>query len=116
MSHGGFRYQPFTFLANLFGMFDSQVSEHGRGAALTLFGLIFTAEQTPDRTRAYGAKEAPDHAPFTDISPDFRLINTQHSRAAVGQNHVQSIPRAIAVKKQIVRVILTVRYYRNNEF
>lgn len=83
MTVGGSRYQPFTFLGNLFGMFDTQVSEHGRGAALSLSGLISAAEQTLDRTRVHGFKEAPDDASFTDISPRFRYVNTQHSQAGV---------------------------------
>lgn len=99
MTAAGFGYQSFTFLDNLFGMFDSQVSEHGRGAALVMSGQISPAEQTLDRIRVYGFEEAPDDASFTDgITPLFRVINTQHSQPGVGPNHARLILSVIAVR------------------
>lgn len=110
MTAAGFRYQIFTFLANLSWMFDSQVSEHGRGAAMVVSGLVSPAEQTLDRTRVYGFKEAPDDASFTDgITPLFRVINSQHPQPGEGQNHVRFILSVMAVRIKKDRVNFTSR-------
>lgn len=109
MAAAGFRSQIFTFLEHLFGMFDSQVSEHGCGAALLMSGQVSAAEQTLDRSCVYGFKESPDDASFADgITSPLQVIKTQHSQLAVGLNHVRII-QPYSCKNKKGRVNVTAR-------